>query len=138
MLPQCLLHQSILITQGPIHEIFTKIFWELAILKTSVFLSRPIWNFCFKKKIVLLHPHENQSKLLGYQGWVEILVITLVYSKRVSVRNILLHSVCGKDEGVTKFLTDPCALNDKSLRNSIFWLKTHFSETTFVIKTRGA
>jgi hypothetical protein len=41
----------------------------------------------------LLHPHENQSKLLGYQGWVEILMITLVYSKRVSVRNNLLHSV---------------------------------------------
>ena len=40
-----------------------------------------------------LHPHENQSKLLGYQGWVEILMITLVYSKRVSVRNNLLHSV---------------------------------------------
>ena len=37
--------------------------------------------------------HENQLKLLGYQGWVEILMITLVYSKRVSVRNNLLHSV---------------------------------------------
>ena len=30
---------------------------------------------------------------IGYQGWVEILMITLVYSKRVSVRNNLLHSV---------------------------------------------
>ena len=37
----------------------------------------------------LLHLHENQSKLLGYQGWVEILMIALVYSKRVSVRNNL-------------------------------------------------
>ena len=37
-------------------------------------------------------PHENQSKLLGYQGWVEILMITLVYRKRISVRNNLLHS----------------------------------------------
>jgi len=44
-------------------------------------------------KFFLLHPHENQSKLLGYQGWVEILMITLVYSKRVIVRNNLLHSV---------------------------------------------
>ena len=35
----------------------------------------------------------TQSKLLGYPGWVEILIITLVYSKRVSVRNNLLHSV---------------------------------------------
>ena len=40
---------------------------------------------------VLLHLHEIQPKLLGYQGWVEILMITLVYSK--SVRNNLLHSV---------------------------------------------
>ena len=30
------------------------------------------------------------------QGWVEILMITLVYSKRVSVRNNLLHSVFHK------------------------------------------
>jgi hypothetical protein len=41
----------------------------------------------------LLQPHENQSKLLGYQGWLKILMITLVYSKRVSVRNNLSHSV---------------------------------------------
>ena len=45
------------------------------------------WNF------FLLHPHENLSKLHGYQGWVEILMITLDYSKGVSVRNNLLHSV---------------------------------------------
>ena len=41
----------------------------------------------------MLHPNENQSKLLGYQGWVEILMITLVYSKRISVQNNLLHIV---------------------------------------------
>jgi hypothetical protein len=41
----------------------------------------------------LLHPHENKSKLNGYKGWVEILMINLVYSKRVSVRNNMLHSV---------------------------------------------
>ena len=40
----------------------------------------------------MLHPYENQSKLLGCQGWVEISIITLVYSKRVSVRNNLLYS----------------------------------------------
>jgi hypothetical protein len=63
------------------------------ILKNLVFLSWPFLNFVFKKKKKSDHPHENQSKLLGYQGWVEILMITLVYSKRVSVRNNLLHSV---------------------------------------------
>jgi hypothetical protein len=55
-------------------------------------------NYFFKKiKKSLLHTHENQSqksKLLGYQGWVKIiLMITLVYSKRVSVRNNLLKFV---------------------------------------------
>jgi hypothetical protein len=56
---------------------------------------------CFESAILkfffdfffLLHFNENQSKLLGYQGWAEIFMITLVYSKRVSVRNNLLHSV---------------------------------------------
>ena len=66
---------------------FHKKIWELAILKNSVF-----WVDNFGKKN-LLHPKENQSKLLSYQGWVEILMITLVYSKRVSVRIYLLHSV---------------------------------------------
>jgi hypothetical protein len=59
----------------------------LAILKNGDFEKRPFWN------LFLLHLYENQPKLLGYQGWVEILMITLVYSKRVSVRNNLLHSV---------------------------------------------
>ena len=61
--------------------------------KLSYFESA-ILDFFFQI-FFLLHPHENQSKLLGYQGWVEILMITLVYSKRVSVRNDLLHSVFG-------------------------------------------
>ena len=45
---QCPLHQSILLTQGPICEIFAKIFWELAILKISLFLGRPFQIFFFK------------------------------------------------------------------------------------------
>ena len=73
---------------------FHKNCWELAILKNSVVLSWSFWNyFFFQKNFFLLHPQENQSKLLGYQEWVEILMITLVYSKRVSVRNNLLHNV---------------------------------------------
>ena len=57
-------------------------FWKVAILKTAIL---EFFCFCF---IPMKMP-----KLLGYQGWVEILKITLVYSKRVSVRNNLLHSV---------------------------------------------
>ena len=38
---QCPLHQSILLSQGPIHEILAEIAQLLAKLKNSVFLSRP-------------------------------------------------------------------------------------------------
>jgi hypothetical protein len=61
-------------------------FEKLSFFESAILIS-------FPKKKNLLHSHENQSKLLGYQGWVEISMITLVYSKRVSVRNNLLHSV---------------------------------------------
>ena len=50
----------------------------------------------FESAILKMKKNENQSKLLGYQGWVKILMITLVYSKRVSSRNNLLHSVYGQ------------------------------------------
>ena len=50
-LHQCPSHHSILLTQGRIWEIFTKNFWELAILKNELFLSRPFWIFLSKKKI---------------------------------------------------------------------------------------
>ena len=42
-------HHSILLTQGQIWEIFAKKFWELAILKNELFLSRPFWIFFWKK-----------------------------------------------------------------------------------------
>ena len=50
-LHQCPSHHLILLTQGPIWEIFAKIFWELAILKNELFLSRQFWIFYSKKKI---------------------------------------------------------------------------------------
>ena len=42
---QCPLHQSILLTQGPIHENFIKKYWELAELENEIFLRRPFWIF---------------------------------------------------------------------------------------------
>ena len=45
--------------------------------------------FFLENKIFLLHPHENQSKYLGEQGWIEILMITLT----LAMRNITLYSV---------------------------------------------
>jgi len=38
---QCPSHQSILLTQGPIHENFMKKYRELAELENEVFLRRP-------------------------------------------------------------------------------------------------
>jgi hypothetical protein len=42
----------------------------------------------------LLHPHENQSIIIGYQGWVKILMITLVYSPKQPFYTIL-HTTVG-------------------------------------------
>ena len=55
-----------------------------------------------QQQYFLLHPHENQSKLLGYKS--RILMITLVYSTTVSVRNNLLHSVRHHDASFIKLL----------------------------------
>ena len=38
-------HQLILLTQGPIPEIFAKKHWDFGSLKISAFLSRPFWIF---------------------------------------------------------------------------------------------
>ena len=38
--------------------------------------------FASIKRVFLLHPHDNQSKFLGQQGLIEILMITLVSSPR--------------------------------------------------------
>ena len=46
---QCPSHKSILLTQEPIHEIFTKKYWELAILKTQFFWVGHFGFFFFKK-----------------------------------------------------------------------------------------
>ena len=63
MIEFCNIYYQILLTQGPIPKNFAEIFWELVVLKISVFLSRPFWFF-FQKKIFLLHIHENPSTLI--------------------------------------------------------------------------
>ena len=42
---------------------------------------------------MMIHFHENQSKVLGYQEWVEILTITLVSSQKSLPPNISAASV---------------------------------------------
>ena len=79
---QCPSHQSILLIQGPIHEIFTKKYRELAILKNSGFFESAILKFffCFSPMKI------SQSLLVS--RWVEILMITLVSSQKQPSPNI--------------------------------------------------
>jgi hypothetical protein len=65
----------------------------LAILKNSFFFESAILDLFFKKNNFLLNPHENWSKFLGYQGWGEILMITLVSSQKSLPPNISACSV---------------------------------------------
>ena len=93
-LHRCPSHHSILLTQGLISEIFAKKFWELAILKNELFLSRPFWIFFSKKKFFfLLHSHENQPKFIWKNGWVKILIFSLVSRKLFATLNITLYIV---------------------------------------------
>ena len=61
--------------------------WEL---KNSVFW---VGHFELFKKMSLLNPNKNQLKFFEQQGWVKILMITLVSSKFFAIRNITLSSV---------------------------------------------
>ena len=59
------LHQSILLTQGPIHKIFTKKIGELEILKNSVFWSLPFWIFFSKIFFFCFIPMKIGQSFLG-------------------------------------------------------------------------
>ena len=72
----CPLHQSILLTQHPIHEILTKKYWELAELENDLFFRRPFWIFLFKKKKKKLLQFNEKTKgfhmryhLFLHYGW---------------------------------------------------------------------
>ena len=53
------LHQSILLTKGPIYKNFEKKYWELVELKNSVFLSRPFLFLFSKKNIFASSPWKS-------------------------------------------------------------------------------
>ena len=86
-LHQCPSHHSILLTQGPIHEIFVKKIWEWDVLENQL-LFVDYFDF------FLLHSHENQPKFIWQNGWVKILMFSLVSRKFLAMRNIALYSVC--------------------------------------------
>ena len=68
------------------------------------------WNFQIKNLRIghfeknLLHPHKNQSELLGHQEWVEILMTALVSSQKLPNPNISAPS--------TLLLRLPCHASD--------------------------
>ena len=93
---QCLLHQSILLTQGPNSWSFKNIYWKLAKLKNSFFVNQPLF---FSKKIFSLITMKISRYLLcsknggDFAKFCGLLRIYELYSKRLSVRNNLLQSV---------------------------------------------
>jgi hypothetical protein len=86
---QCPSNQSILLTQGPISEIFLRIggFENLSFFEMAFLI------FFFQIFFLLLQSHENQSKVLTYQEWVEVLMITLFSSQKSPNPNISAPSV---------------------------------------------
>ena len=78
---QCPSHQSILLTQGPIHEILAVIAQLLGVVEKLSFFESAILKFFCKKNFFLLHSYQNQSTFMGQQGFFKILMITLVSRK---------------------------------------------------------
>ena len=69
----------------------SKIILRIGDFEKLSFFESAILDFFFQKK--MLHFNENQSKVLGYQGWVEIFMITLVSSQKSLPPNISAASV---------------------------------------------
>ena len=83
---------------------FREKFLRIGDFEKWAFFESAILNFFFeKKKKKLLHSHENQPKFIWYNGWVEIMMFSLVSRKFLAMRNIALYSVGEKFREV-KFL----------------------------------
>jgi hypothetical protein len=59
------LHQLILLTQGPIFEILTKIAQLLVVVEKLSFFELAILKQICQKKFFLLHSYLNQSQING-------------------------------------------------------------------------
>ena len=74
----------------------------LVVVEKLSFFESAILNFFFRKKnFILLHSYLNKSQINGYQGFFEILMITLISSKNLEGYKIMKHTVCNK-VGLTK------------------------------------
>ena len=102
-LHRCPSHHSILLTQGWIWEIFAKNFWELAILKNELFLSRQFFSkkifffFCFipMKISPNLYGRMDGSKFWCFPWFPE--------NSLLFMRNIALYSVGGSKQPQNTF-----------------------------------
>jgi hypothetical protein len=93
------LHQSILLTQGPICEILVTIAQLLVVVEKLSFFESAILIFFFqKKKKKLPHSYLNKSQFNGYQEWDKILMITLISSKKLGVYKIMRNTVSCFDQ----------------------------------------
>ena len=52
---------------------------ESLVKNNSLFTNSPIFNL---KSPKLLHPHENQARMIGWHGWDSTYIITKVYDKK--------------------------------------------------------
>ena len=61
---------------------------------SSLGRSKPnIYCAFFACFFFLRHPYSNQSQFMGYQGWDEILMITLIFSKKLGGYKIMRNTV---------------------------------------------
>ena len=61
--------------------------------KTPFFFERKNSKWPTQKKNILLHSYLNQSQINGYQGWDEILMITLISNKKLGGYKIMRNTV---------------------------------------------
>ena len=63
---------------------FRKKILRIDSVENLTFLCRPFWIFSFNF-FFLLYPYSNLSLFMWFQGWDEILMITLISSKKLGV-----------------------------------------------------
>ena len=96
---QCPSHQSILLTQGQIHEIFTKKYRELAILKNGGFFWVGHFEFYFSKKFFFCFiPMKISHKLCIRMNGTQFFLIMMVYSQKSLPPNISAGSVASQSK----------------------------------------
>ena len=83
-------------------------FYPFLRLRRTAFRLSHIADFCihlFYLLFFLLHLYSNQSQVMGYRGWDEILMISLISSRKLGVYKIMRNTVCIMNESSVSFET---------------------------------